>query len=93
MLVNADTARVRRARRPPARTQEREAAMATTTHHLSRPVEHEAVPDSPGERALQRGAGFRLALVSIDLEGVKRDTICDIVDPFRDMSFSEGIWP
>ena len=41
----------------------------------------------------ERGTGFRLALVSIHLEGVKRDTIRDIVDPFRDMGFSEGIWP
>ncbi len=60
MLANADTARVRRARRPPARTQEREAAMAaTTTHHLPGPVQHEAVPDSPGERALQDALGTR----------------------------------
>ena len=39
------------------------------------------------------GTGFRLALVSIRPEGAKRDTIRDIVVPFRDVGSSEGIWP
>jgi hypothetical protein len=41
----------------------------------------------------ERGTGFRLALVSIHLKGAKRDTIRDIVVSFRDVGFSEGIWP
>ena len=46
--------------RPPARTQGREAAMAaTTTHHPPGPAGHDAVPGSPGERALQDALGTR----------------------------------